>query len=75
MPAPPYYKQNRLKQLRARARSEECDDGSMAEAMDSDDPKAAFVQLLLELGLEIVVDGTAMWVFRGYKCFFSFFVT
>ena len=38
----------RLKELRARARSEECDDGAMAEAMDSDDPKAAFVQLLLE---------------------------
>ena len=37
----------RLKELRARARSEECDDGAMAEAMDSDDPKAAFVQLLL----------------------------
>jgi len=38
----------RLKELRARARLEECDDGAMAEAMDSDDPKAAFVQLLLE---------------------------
>ena len=39
----------RLKELRARARSEECDDGAMAEAMDSDDPKASLIALIVEI--------------------------
>ena len=37
----------RLKELRARARRQGVDDAAMEEAIDSDDPRQAFVELLL----------------------------
>ena len=38
----------RLKELRGRARSVDVDGAAMVVAMDSDDPKQALIQLLIE---------------------------